>query len=53
MSKTKEDRRNEANERQAEHSKLTVKQKIEKLEARGVKSGREYTKLVSGLSDKP
>ncbi len=52
MPKSKEDKRDEAAARQAEHDKLSAKQKLEKLAARGITSGREFNRIVKSENSK-
>lgn len=52
MPKTKEQKREEAMARDAENAKLSTKEKLAKLEGRGITKGREYDRLVEQLATK-
>jgi uncharacterized protein YoaH (UPF0181 family) len=51
MPKAKEDKQKEAIERQTAHAALSTQEKIAKLEARGITSGKEYKKLKAQLTE--
>lgn len=53
MPKTKDQKREEAKVRDEAHAALSVKDKLAKLEGRGIKKGREYDRLVEQLATKP
>jgi hypothetical protein len=45
MPKSIDDKRTEAKARQEEYDKMSPKDKLKRLEQKGIKSGKEFTKL--------